>query len=63
MRSVLMNIVKSGTVFAINENQSVFEIKIREIGDESHLFFILLNELLEIFEFVNLHLGGPNCVD
>lgn len=46
VRGVLLKVAESGNIFAVEDEQGLFEVVVREVGDESHLLFVLLGELL-----------------
>ena len=63
VRGVLLKIAESGDIFAVEDQQGLFEVEMREVGDESHLLFVLLGELFHGYEFMGPNSGCPDGVD
>jgi len=63
MRSVFLQVDKSGHLLLLKHDKRMLEIKMCEVGDERDLLFILVNELLDRVEFVSLHFGHPDSID
>lgn len=57
MRCLLLQIRKSGHIFAIKDRQCIFEVVVGEIGDQSDLLFVLLSERLDCCELMCLDFG------
>jgi len=57
--SVLLNVREACIILPVKQNQSVFEIEMREIGNEGNLFFVLICKLLHCSETMSGHFGRP----
>ena len=63
MCSVILKEGEGCCMFAVEDDEGVFEVEMREVGYESDLFFIFLAKLLQSGEFMALYFGGPDGVN
>lgn len=63
MRCLLLEVAEGSHVTAIEESQCIFEIEMRQVGDQGHLFLVLLRELPQRRELVSCHIGSPHRAD
>lgn len=47
VRGVLLKVAESCNIFAIKDQQGLFEVIVCEVGDEGHLLPVFLGELLD----------------
>ena len=62
MRSLILHKPKSINIFLIQQHQSISEIELNQIGNNSYMFMVLYKKLLRWIEIVGLHFCHPYCV-
>jgi hypothetical protein len=62
MCGFFLQVAESGNLSPIQDDQSLFEVEVSEVRDQSYLFSVLFAELLNMSKFEILHFGDPNGV-